>query len=129
MAVDNCPIQAIEEEWRQALLAKDEPVLRRILHPRFQLVGVRPTGFMAVDVDGWIDALRHMDIATIDIEVMDCVALGHVMVATVKACWKVRYLGQEIEEKVLLTDVWVEGPEGWQIVRRHSSTIPAGAAA
>lgn len=128
MGVDECPIRAIEEEWRQALLAKDEPVLRRILHPRFQLVGVRPTGFMAVDIDGWINALKDMDIANIDIDVTDCVALGHVMVATVKACWKVRYLGQEIEEKVLLTDVWVEGDDGWQIVRRHSSAIPATAA-
>ena len=128
MGVDNCPIAAIEEEWRQALLAKDEPVLRRILHPRFQLVGVRPTGFMSVDVEGWISALKDMDIANIEIDVTDCAALGDVMVATVKACWKVRYLGQEIEEKVLLTDVWLEGDEGWQIVRRHSSAIPAGAA-
>lgn len=127
MDVDSSPIRAIEEEWRQALLAKDEPALRRILHPRFQLVGVRPTGFMAVDVDGWIAALRDMDIATIEIDVTDCVALGDVMIATVMACWKVRYLGQEIEEKVLLTDVWVEREPGWQIVRRHSSTIPATA--
>ena len=125
MDVDNCPIRAIEEDWRQALLAKDEPALRKILHPRFQLVGVRPTGFIAVDVEGWISALNDMDIANIEIGVEDCVALGDVIVATVKACWKVRYLGQEIEEKVLLTDVWVEGEEGWQVVRRHSSAIPA----
>ena len=128
MGVDNCPIKTIEEEWRQALLAKDEPALRRILHPRFELVGVRPTGFMAVDIDGWIAALKNMDIATIEIDVKDCVAVDQVMIATVKACWKVRYLGQEIEEKVLLTDVWLEGDDGWQIIRRHSSAIPAGAA-
>lgn len=128
MDADTCPIRDLEEQWRAALLAKDEAALTRILHPRFQLVGVRPTGFIAVDVAGWIAALKDMDIATIDISVEDCVALPGTIVATVKACWKVRYLGQEIEEKVLLTDVWVETADGWQVVRRHSSAIPQGAA-
>lgn len=128
MDVDSCPIRALEEEWKEALLAKDEERLRAILHPRFQLVGVRPTGFMSVDTEGWIDALGKMDIVSIGIDVDDCVALGSTIVATVKACWKVRYLGQAIEEKVLLTDIWVSDGDNWRVVRRHSSTIPEGVA-
>jgi hypothetical protein len=27
---------------------------------------------------------------------------------------------------VLLTDVWVKTEDGWQVVRRHSSPVPAG---
>ena len=37
------------------------------------------------------------------------------------------YLGQLIDERVLLTDVWVRNDGGdWQVVRRHSSPVPAG---
>jgi hypothetical protein len=35
-------------------------------------------------------------------------------------------MGHAIDERVLLTDVWVKFDEGWQVVRRHSSPVPAG---
>jgi len=31
-----------------------------------------------------------------------------------------------IDERVLLTDVWVRQGDSWQVVRRHSSPVPAG---
>ena len=120
-------VATLEEEWRDALLAKDEPALRRLIHPTYKLIGVRATGSVAVDLEQWIAALRRMDIASLAVRVVECVALDQVIVATVDAQWKVRYLGQLIEERVLLTDVWVRAGHGWQVVRRHSSPIPKGA--
>ena len=58
--------------------------------------------------------------------VAECVALENVIVATVDAQWKVRYLGQLIDERVLLTDVWVRVEDSWKVVRRHSSPVPPG---
>ena len=46
------------------------------------------------------------------------------MVGTVEARWRVKYLGREIEDCVLLTDVWVYDEDRWQVVRRHSSPAP-----
>jgi len=120
-------VATLENEWRDALLAKDEAALRRLIHPKYKLVGVRSTGSVAVDLEQWIAALRRMDIASLDVRVVECVALDEVIVATVDAQWKVRYLGQLIEERVLLTDVWVRAARGWQVVRRHSSPVPKGA--
>ncbi|MDQ3144432.1 MAG: nuclear transport factor 2 family protein [Pseudomonadota bacterium] len=120
-------IRTLEGEWREALIAKDEAALRRLIHPRYKLIGVRSTGSVAVDLEQWIAALRRMDIASLDVRVIECVALDEVIVATVDAHWKVRYLGQLIEERVLLTDVWVRAGGSWQVVRRHSSPVPAGA--
>lgn len=119
-------VVSLEAEWRDALLSKDEDALRRLIHPRFKLVGIRSTGSVAVDLDQWIAALRRMDIAALDVRVTDCVALADVIVATVDAQWKVRYLGQPIDERVLLTDVWVREDGRWRVVRRHSSPVPAG---
>ncbi|MDQ3160883.1 MAG: nuclear transport factor 2 family protein, partial [Pseudomonadota bacterium] len=116
----------LEEQWRDALLQKDETALRRLIHPRFKLVGIRSTGSVAVDLEQWIAALRRMDIAALEVRVTDCVALDDVIVATVDAQWKVRYLGQPIDERVLLTDVWVREGGTWRVLRRHSSPVPKG---
>ena len=119
-------VKSLEAEWRDALLAKDEDTLRRLIHPQYKLVGIRSTGSVAVDLEQWIAALRRMDIAALEVRVTDCVALDNVIVATVDAQWKVRYLGQPIDERVLLTDVWVREDGRWRVLRRHSSPVPKG---
>lgn len=119
-------VERLEAEWRDALFSKDEAALRRLIHPQFKLVGIRSTGSIAVDLEGWIDALQRMDLVSLDVRVMDCVCLANTLVATVDAKWEVRYLGQVIDERVLLTDVWIKGDADWQVVRRHSSPVPAG---
>ena len=60
-------VATLEAEWRDALIAKDDAVLRRLIHPRFKLVGIRSTGSVAVDLEQWILALRRMDIASLDV--------------------------------------------------------------
>ena len=128
MVVDSpcVDVTTLEGEWRDALLQKDEDALRRLIHPQYKLVGIRSTGSVAVDLEQWIAALRRMDIAALEVRVTDCVALDNVIIATVDAQWKVRYLGQPIDERVLLTDVWVREENRWRVVRRHSSPVPAG---
>jgi ketosteroid isomerase-like protein len=119
-------VRDLESEWRDALISKDEDALRRLIHPQFKLVGIRSTGSVAVDLAQWIDALKRMDIASLEVRVTECVSLENVIVATVDAQWRVRYLGQLINERVLLTDVWVRVGDSWQVVRRHSSPVPQG---
>ena len=119
-------VRDLEREWRDALVAKDEATLRRLIHPQFKLIGIRSTGSVAVNLEQWIEALKRMDIASLEVRVTECVALDNVIVATVDAQWQVRYMGQLIDERVLLTDVWVSGGGGWQVIRRHSSPVPPG---
>lgn len=119
-------VRDLEREWRDALVAKDEATLRRLIHPQFKLIGIRSTGSVAVNLEQWIQALQRMDIASLEVRVTECVALDNVIVATVDAQWQVRYMGQLIDERVLLTDVWVQADGGWQVVRRHSSPVPPG---
>ena len=119
-------VRDLERDWRDALIAKDEATLRRVIHPQFKLVGIRSTGSVAVNLEQWIEALKRMDIVSLEVRVTECVALENVIVATVDAQWQVRYMGQLIDERVLLTDVWVSVGESWQVVRRHSSPVPPG---
>ncbi len=126
MAADPGDVVDLERQWRDALFAKDESALRKLIHPQFKLVGIRSTGTVAVGLDHWLGALQKMDIASLEVRVTDSVRVDRTIVATVDAQWKLRFMGHTIDERVLLTDVWVKGDDGWQVVRRHSSPVPAG---
>jgi Domain of unknown function (DUF4440) len=126
VGVDRTDVRALERLWRDALYAKDEARLRQLIHPQFKLVGIRSTGTVAVSLEDWLVALQRMDLISLEVRVMDSVRLDQTIVATVDAQWKLRFMGHAIDERVLLTDVWVKTDNGWQVVRRHSSPVPAG---
>jgi hypothetical protein len=97
-----------------------------LVHPDFVLIGTRATGAFSMGRDDWLDAIQRRDVDTIELEVRDATTLDNVMVGTVLAKWRVKYLGRVIEDCVLLTDVWVKDEGRWQAIRRHSTPAPAG---
>lgn len=119
-------IESLEREWRDALCRKDMDKLRALVHPDFVLIGTRSTGPFMMHRNEWLDAIQRRDVETIEVEVSDATAQDHVLVGTVKAKWRVRYLGRIIEDSVLLTDVWVQDEGRWRAIRRHSTPAPAG---
>jgi hypothetical protein len=128
VADKNCQlIDQLEREWRDALCNRDMEKLRELVHPNFVLIGTRSSGPFMMHRDEWLDAIQKRDVDTIELEVQDATALDHVMVGTVQAKWRVKYLGRVIEDCVLLTDVWVQDEGHWRAIRRHSTPAPAGA--
>jgi ketosteroid isomerase-like protein len=119
-------IERLENEWRDALCRKDMEKLRALVHPDFVLIGTRSTGPFVMHRDEWLDAIQRRDVDTIELEIRDATALDQVMVGTVHAKWRVKYLGRVIEDCVLLTDVWVMDEGQWRALRRHSTPAPAG---
>ena len=117
-------IEAVERQWRDALCAKDMGLLGSLIHPRFLLIGTRSSGPFTMNRAEWLDAIQRREILSIEMEVADALVLDQVMVGTIRAKWCVRYLGREVEDCVLLTDVWVRDGDRWQVVRRHSSPDP-----
>ncbi|HKX92466.1 MAG TPA: nuclear transport factor 2 family protein [Sphingomicrobium sp.] len=118
-------IEALEHEWRDALCRKDMDKLRSLVHPDFVLIGTRSTGPFMMGRDEWLDAIQRRDVESIEIEVRDALVLDQVMVGTVQAKWRLKYLGRIIEDCVLLTDVWALEDDRWQAIRRHSTPAPA----
>ena len=117
-------IEAVERQWRDALCAGDMELLRSLIHPRFVLIGTRASGPFTMSRDEWLEAIQRRELVSIKLTVEDATVLDQVMVGTVHAKWCVKYLGREIEDCVLLTDVWVCENDRWQVVRRHSSPVP-----
>jgi hypothetical protein len=117
-------IRSLECEFRDALLSKDGERLRSLIHPRFLLIGTRASGPFTINRDEWLDSVQRREIVSIDVNIRDALVLDQVMVGTIEARWTVRYLGTEIQDRVLLTDVWVRDKARWSVVRRHSSPVP-----
>jgi ketosteroid isomerase-like protein len=118
-------IEGLEREWRDALCSKDMEKLRALVHPDFVLIGTRSTGPFMMGRDEWLDAIQRRDVDSIELEVRDATALDQVMVGTVQAKWRLKYLSRIIEDCVLLTDVWVKDGDRWRAIRRHSTPAPA----
>lgn len=126
MATKNCQqIEALESEWRDALCRKDMEKLRSLVHPDFVLIGTRSTGPFMMARDEWLDAIQRRDVDSIELDVRDATVLDQVIIGTVGARWRLKYLGRIIEDCVLLTDVWVFDDGRWQAIRRHSTPAPA----
>ena len=126
MADPNCQvIDGLEREWRDALCRKDMTALEALVHKDFVLIGTRSTGPFMMHRDEWLDAIQRREVDSIEIDVRDATALEQVMVGTVKAKWRLKYLGRIIEDCVLLTDVWVLDGGRWQAIRRHSTPAAA----
>ena len=127
MADNNCQtVESLEREWRDALCRKDMERLGSLVHPDFVLIGTRSSGPFMMHRDDWLDAIQRREVDSIELEVRDASAIGDVMIGTVHARWRIKYLGRVIEDCVLLTDVWVREDGRWQAIRRHSTPAPAG---
>ena len=125
MADKNCDlIESLERQWRDALCAQDMEQLRSLIHPQFVLVATRSGGPFRMNREDWLEAIQKRDVVTIELKVQDAAAFDNVIVGTVEARWKVKYLGKQFDDCVMLTDVWVCEDERWQVVRRHSSPMP-----
>lgn len=128
MAASHCAlIESLEREWRDALCAKDIDKLRSLIHPSFTLIGTRAAGPFTLTREEWLEAIQKRELLSIEIDVRDSVVFDSVMVGTVEARWRLSYLNRPIEDRVLLTDVWVCEDDRWQVVRRHSSPMPTAA--
>ena len=119
-------IEGLEREWRDALCQKDMERLRALVHEDFVLIGTRSTGPFQMHRDEWLDAIQRREVDGIEVQVRDATSVGDVMIGTIHARWRLKYLGRVIEDCVLLTDVWVKDDGRWQAIRRHSTPAPAG---
>jgi hypothetical protein len=120
-------IDGLERDWRDALCRKDMERLESLVHKDFVLIGTRSTGPFMMNREQWLDAIQRRDVDAIELEVQDATVLDNLMIGTIQARWRLKYLGRVIEDCVVLTDVWVNDDGRWQAIRRHSTPAPPGA--
>lgn len=127
MANKDCQvIEAVERQWCDALCSRDMDRLRELVHPDFILIGTRQSGPFQMGRDEWLEAIQRRDVESIELEIRDATILDKVMIGTVHARWRLKYMSRVIEDYVVLTDVWIYEDGRWQAIRRHSTPAPSG---
>lgn len=114
-------IEALEDRFGAAILAKDYTALEGLLAPEYRLVGVRSTGTSDMPRDAWFAGLGRMTFSRFEPVVSSVEAFGDMALATVEGGWTLEFDGRQIDENFYVTDVWVRRDGAWRIVRRHSS--------
>lgn len=117
-------VTAREQAWVEALLAGDIAKLETLLSPCFLLVGVRSTGTEPIGRDVWFATLGAMRFHAMALKGVEVSLFGDCALASVYGEWTVDFHGRRIDERFLLTDVWMREAVGWRAVRRHSSPYP-----
>ena len=88
------------------------------------MIGSHASGPFMLTRDEWLEAVQKRKVVGIDVSIKDAIAFDNVMVGTIEARWHVSYLGQTLDDSVIMTDVWIYDEGRWRVVRRHLSPIP-----
>ena len=113
----------LETEWMNAWINKDDATARRLMADEFTLTSSLSSGDL-VDKEGWIEKAIHryhgtsFRINKLKARVYDNTALLNIwfnQTATAN--------GKDWSGDFLLTDIWVQMHNSWQVVARHSSWL------
>jgi len=110
-------IFAANSRWTDAVAKKDMAAVEAIVAPGFRLTSGDAKD--AIQRAAWLANLSKLQIAAYKIEITDLEVHGDTAISTVSGSWDVALGNKKWSDKFQLLDIWVRGPSGWQVVRRH----------
>lgn len=117
----------LEQEWTDALARQDSVLLASLLSPDFTLIGAgATTDHPLVDRATYLQNSMRVQWPRREVQILD--VRRHGDAAVVRCVWRGKdpppFQTPEPEAGIfefLLTDVWVFGDDGWQVLARHST--------
>jgi len=108
---------------KQAVVTKDRPALAKLLHP--DLTYGHTDGHLETR-DQVLDRVTDSKVSFAAIDVSDAVvkAYGQIALVTAKLAFHVNADGKQSVSTLSTLDVWIRGPEGWQLVGRQLTRPP-----
>ena len=114
-------IRQLEQEWADALIRQDTTRLQRLLAPEFALVASANADHPMFRRD-WFALLPRYRTQALTIDRLTVRVLGDVAVASFVTDLRATVAGADRSNRLFVTDVWRNGPAGWQVIARYSST-------
>ncbi|MDH7459756.1 nuclear transport factor 2 family protein [Chitinophagaceae bacterium 26-R-25] len=113
----------LETSWMNAWKDKDEATARKLIAEEFTLTSSLSTGDL-VNKEQWISkAMNHFHCKSFKIDLLKARVYGNTAVLNIWFYQDAEANGKDWSGDFLLTDVWVENDEGWQVVARHASWL------
>jgi len=113
----------LETKWMDAWKNKDEATARKIIADEFTLTSSLSTGDL-VNKEEWIEKVLHnFDCKELRIDKLQVRVYNKTAVLNIWFHQDAVVNGKDWNGDFLLTDVWVQKNEDWQVVARHSSWL------
>jgi len=113
----------LETKWMNAWKNKDEATARKIIADEFTLTSSLSTGDL-VNKEEWIEKVLHnFDCKELRIDKLQVRVYNKTAVLNIWFHQDAVVNGKDWNGDFLLTDVWVQKNEDWQVVARHSSWL------
>ena len=113
----------LEATWMNAWKNKDEATVRKILSDDFTLTSSLSTGDL-VNKEDWIEKLQHYDCKDFRFDKIKVRVYGNTSVVNSWFHQDAIANGKDWSGDFLITDVWVQKNDNWQVVARHASWLP-----
>ena len=130
-ADDEAEIRALEAGWSEAFLKSDYSAIERIVAPEFVLFGVGDDGELAfIPRDKWMVNAKRITFREYETKVIAVTSAADTAVATIEGRWNVS-MGPtaSLNERFVLTDTLVRRNGEWQVLFRHSRSLPGSSPA
>ncbi len=112
----------LETTWMNAWKNKDEATVRKILSDDFTLTSSLSTGDL-VNKESWIQKLQYYDCKDFRFDKIQVRIYNNTAVLNIWFHQDATANGKDWSGDFLITDVWVEKNNDWQVVARHASWL------
>jgi ketosteroid isomerase-like protein len=120
---DRAALAQLQRDWMQAVQERDMDRLEEIVGEgfRFTAIHLNPDPMTR---EQWMGAAREgYTILSFAYEHMDIDVFGDTGIVHARYSQVASYQHTPLSNVFRLTDVWHRGPDGWQVVARHSSVL------
>ncbi|UKJ08409.1 nuclear transport factor 2 family protein [Solitalea lacus] len=114
---------ALETRWMNAWKNKDEATARKLIADEFTLTSSLSTGEL-INKEGWINkAMHHYDCKDFRFDQLMVRVYDKTAVLNIWFHQEAWAKNKDWSGDFLLTDVWIQKNNEWQVVARHSSWL------
>jgi ketosteroid isomerase-like protein len=115
-------ILELEKKWNEAIQRQDVAAMPGFLSEEYFLAGGFQGGtLMIVPRAAWLENLKVYETKSFTIDDAKVHAYGGTAVVTLLFSQQATFRGHDVSGQYFLTDVWVNGKDGWRVAERHSS--------
>lgn len=112
-------------EFERVMLGRDGDLAEVCLHDEFALVLVHPSP-TTMPRDRWLEVLPDYVIHSWQVEEQVIDVEGDSAAVLQRVDMRATVLGGDRSGTFVISDVWLRGPDGWRLWRRHSTPLSAG---
>ena len=126
MTVDADDVLARADAWQALIEARDVDAIGAYLHPKYALMLVQPEG-LTVSRATWLRSLPEYVVHGYQILRREVDVDGDTAAVLQLVHQRATVAGQDRSGPFVISDVWRRGDGEWQVWRRHSTPLDAGA--